>query len=140
MDRSDLSNLTAFVAVADRRSFRAAASQLGVTPSALSHSMRQLEERLGLRLLAQRIGRLNRRPHGVSHFQNALILFERPKSPNMPPSIRLHPTLVWLPRMGYLALAVGFLDAGLFGLPFGYGIVGGMAGFAYYKYYKSFWS
>jgi hypothetical protein len=34
MDRSDLSNLTAFVAVADRRSFRAAASQLGVTPLA----------------------------------------------------------------------------------------------------------
>ena len=51
MDRGELANLTAFVAVADRRSFRAAASQLGVTPSALSHSMRQLEERLGLRLL-----------------------------------------------------------------------------------------
>jgi DNA-binding transcriptional LysR family regulator len=51
MDRSDLGNLTAFVAVADQRSFRAAASQLGVTPSALSHSMRQLEERLGVRLL-----------------------------------------------------------------------------------------
>jgi DNA-binding transcriptional LysR family regulator len=51
MDRIDLSNLTAFVAVADRRSFRAAASHLGVTPSALSHSMRQLKERLGLRLL-----------------------------------------------------------------------------------------
>src|ERR1700720_2294376 len=51
MDRAELANLTAFVAVADRRSFRAAASQLGVSPSALSHSMRQLEERLGLRLL-----------------------------------------------------------------------------------------
>jgi DNA-binding transcriptional LysR family regulator len=51
MDRSDLADLTAFVAVADRLSFRAAASQLGVTPSALSHSMRQLEERLGVRLL-----------------------------------------------------------------------------------------
>jgi DNA-binding transcriptional LysR family regulator len=51
MDRGELANLTAFVAVADRRSFRAAASHLGVTPSALSHSMRQLEERLGLRLL-----------------------------------------------------------------------------------------
>jgi DNA-binding transcriptional LysR family regulator len=37
--------------VADHLSFRAAASRLGVTPSALSHSMRQLEERLGLRLL-----------------------------------------------------------------------------------------
>jgi hypothetical protein len=51
MSRSDLGNLAAFVAVADRRSFRAAAAQLGVTPSALSHSMRQLEERLGARLL-----------------------------------------------------------------------------------------
>jgi hypothetical protein len=41
MDRSNLADLTAFVAVADRLSFRAAASQLGVSPSALSHSMRQ---------------------------------------------------------------------------------------------------
>src|SRR5580658_3621365 len=51
MDRSHLADLTAFVAIADRLSFRAAASQLGVTPSALSHAMRQLEERLGVRLL-----------------------------------------------------------------------------------------
>ena len=60
MNRADLADLTAFVAVADHLSFRAAASQLGVTPSALSHSMRQLEERLGVRLTeshdAQRIG------------------------------------------------------------------------------------
>jgi DNA-binding transcriptional LysR family regulator len=51
MDRSKLADLTAFVAVAERLSFRAAASQLGVTPSALSHSIRQLEERLRVRLL-----------------------------------------------------------------------------------------
>jgi len=51
MDRGDLANLTAFVAVADQRSFRAAATRLDVTPSALSHSMRQLEARLGVRLL-----------------------------------------------------------------------------------------
>lgn len=51
MDRGDLASLTAFVAVADHHSFRAAASRLGVTPSALSHTMRQLEERLGVRLL-----------------------------------------------------------------------------------------
>lgn len=51
MDRGDLANLTAFIAVADHLSFRAAASRLGVTPSALSHTMRQLEERLGVRLL-----------------------------------------------------------------------------------------
>jgi DNA-binding transcriptional LysR family regulator len=51
MNRGDLAELNAFVAVADNSSFRAAASRLGVTPSALSHSMRQLEERLGVRLL-----------------------------------------------------------------------------------------
>src|ERR1700687_1372826 len=51
MNRGNLADLTAFIAVADQRSFRAAASRLGVTPSALSHSMRQLEERLGVRLL-----------------------------------------------------------------------------------------
>jgi DNA-binding transcriptional LysR family regulator len=51
MQRGDLADLTAFVAVADELSFRAAATRLGVTPSALSHAMRQLEERLGVRLL-----------------------------------------------------------------------------------------
>src|SRR5882672_10466809 len=51
MNRGDLADLNAFVAVADQRSFRAAASRLDVTPSALSHSMRQLEGRLGVRLL-----------------------------------------------------------------------------------------
>ncbi len=51
MDRGDLAHLSAFVAVADHLSFRAAALRLGVTPSALSHTMRQLEERLGVRLL-----------------------------------------------------------------------------------------
>jgi hypothetical protein len=51
MDRGDLANLSAFVTVADQRSFRAASSRLDVTPSALSHSMRQLEARLGVRLL-----------------------------------------------------------------------------------------
>src|ERR1700691_3111159 len=51
MDRGDLANLSAFVTVADQRSFRAAASRLDVTPSALSHSIRQLEARLGVRLL-----------------------------------------------------------------------------------------
>jgi DNA-binding MarR family transcriptional regulator len=51
MPRGSLDDLAAFVAIADHLSFRAAASRLGVTPSALSHSMRQLEERLGIRLL-----------------------------------------------------------------------------------------
>jgi len=51
MRRADLTDLSAFVAVADHRSFRAAAGQLGVTPSALSHRMRQLEQHVGVRLL-----------------------------------------------------------------------------------------
>ena len=50
-NRGDLVDLSAFIAVADHLSFRAAALRLGVTPSALSHSMRQLEERLKVRLL-----------------------------------------------------------------------------------------
>ncbi|NYT41347.1 LysR family transcriptional regulator [Sphingomonas sp. R-74633] len=51
MNRQDLADLAAFVAVARERSFTRAAAQLGVTPSALSHCMRGLEERLGVRLL-----------------------------------------------------------------------------------------
>src|SRR5260221_8544867 len=51
MHRSDMADLTAFVAIADGLSFRAAAARLDVTPSALSHTMRQLEARLGVRLL-----------------------------------------------------------------------------------------
>jgi len=51
MYRAELADLAAFVAVAEQRSFRAAAGRLGVTPSALSHTMRQLEDRLAIRLL-----------------------------------------------------------------------------------------
>ncbi|MBI0329839.1 LysR family transcriptional regulator [Burkholderia plantarii] len=50
MLRAGLSELTAFVAIADQRSFRAAARSLAVSPSALSHAMRSLEARLGVRL------------------------------------------------------------------------------------------
>ena len=49
MRRGDLADLTAFVAVAEKRSFRSAAERLSVTPSALSHTIRQLEQRLGVR-------------------------------------------------------------------------------------------
>lgn len=46
-------DLQAFLVVAQEQSFTKAAVRLGVTPSALSHSMRLLEERLGIRLLAR---------------------------------------------------------------------------------------
>src|SRR5512139_4087108 len=53
MDRDDFSVLAAFVAVAEERSFTKAAKRLGVSPSALSHAMRGLEEKMGVRLLAR---------------------------------------------------------------------------------------
>ncbi|QKV55312.1 LysR family transcriptional regulator [Comamonas antarctica] len=48
-----VNDLQAFLAVARKQSFTKAAARLGVTPSALSHTLRALEERLGLRLLAR---------------------------------------------------------------------------------------
>ncbi len=53
MRREELNDLAAFVAVADARSFTRAAAGLGLSPSALSHAMKALESRLGVRLLAR---------------------------------------------------------------------------------------
>jgi hypothetical protein len=49
MQRGNLNDLLAFVAVARERSFTKAAAKLGVSQSALSHTIRGLEDRLGLR-------------------------------------------------------------------------------------------
>ena len=70
MRRADIADLAAFVAVADHLSFRSAATTLGITPSALSHTMRHFEERLGLRLL-------NRTTRSVSLTDAGLRLFDR---------------------------------------------------------------
>jgi len=51
--KNDLGELSAFAIVAQERSFTRAAVRLGVSQSALSHSMRGLEKRLGLQLLAR---------------------------------------------------------------------------------------
>jgi DNA-binding transcriptional LysR family regulator len=53
MERNELNDLLAFAAVARERSFTRAAAILAMSPSALSHAMRGLEERLGVRLLAR---------------------------------------------------------------------------------------
>ncbi len=53
MDREDWGSLAAFAVVAEERSFTRAAARLGVSPSALSHTMRRLEERLRIKLLAR---------------------------------------------------------------------------------------
>src|SRR5580704_949549 len=49
--RRNFNDLLGFLAVAGERSFTRAAAKLGVSQSALSHSIRELEERLGVRLL-----------------------------------------------------------------------------------------
>src|SRR5215208_4010237 len=49
----ELRVLSLFLAVAEERSFTRAAKRLGVSTSALSHAIRGLEERFGVRLLAR---------------------------------------------------------------------------------------
>ena len=70
MRGSEFADLTAFVAVAQERSFRRAAVRLGVSPSALSHSVRELELRLGVQLL-------NRTTRSVAPTEAGAGLFER---------------------------------------------------------------
>src|SRR5712691_1525581 len=53
MRRGHLDDLLAFVAVGRERSFTKAAAKLGVSQSALSHTIRELEARLGVRLLTR---------------------------------------------------------------------------------------
>jgi DNA-binding transcriptional LysR family regulator len=53
MPRQTINDLLAFRAVARERSFTRAAAQIGVSPSALSHTIRRLEERLRVRLLTR---------------------------------------------------------------------------------------
>jgi DNA-binding transcriptional LysR family regulator len=53
MATDDLGALSMFLAVAEERSFTKAAKRLGITPSAVSHAMRDLEEEIGVRLLSR---------------------------------------------------------------------------------------
>src|SRR3989442_10453113 len=53
MAHDELNVLAAFLTVAQERSFTRAAKRLGVSPSALSHAIKGLEEQIGVRLLAR---------------------------------------------------------------------------------------
>ena len=53
MKREDLNDLLWFLAVANERSFTKAAAKLGTSQSTLSHTIKQLEARIGLRLLTR---------------------------------------------------------------------------------------
>jgi len=62
--RDDLPDLAVFAAVAEERSFTRAAARLGVSQSALSHTVRALERRLGLQLLARTTRSVSPTPAG----------------------------------------------------------------------------
>jgi DNA-binding transcriptional LysR family regulator len=68
--RTHFSDFATFIAVARRRSFRAAGDELGLSPSAISHAIKQLEQRLKLRLF-------NRTTRSVSLTEAGRNLYER---------------------------------------------------------------
>ena len=75
--RNDLGELSAFAIVAQERSFTRAASRLGVSQSALSHSMRGLEKRLGLQLLARTTRSVSPTAAGATLLQDLAPALER---------------------------------------------------------------
>lgn len=68
--RLNFSDFATFIAVARHKSFRAAGDELGLSPSAISHAIKQLEQRLKIRLF-------NRTTRSVSLTEAGLSLFER---------------------------------------------------------------
>jgi DNA-binding transcriptional LysR family regulator len=74
--RPDFLGLEAFVAVAERGSFRLAAAHLGITQTALSHRMRKLESYLGVSLLHRTTRRVSITPSGLSLLPRAKALIE----------------------------------------------------------------
>lgn len=76
MSRENLNDLVAFVTVAREQSFTRAAALLGVSQSALSHSMRSLESRLGLRLLTRTTRSVSTTDVGQRLFESLAPRFE----------------------------------------------------------------
>ena len=76
VSRENFSELLSFLAVAQERSFTKAAARRGVTPSAISHTMRLLEERLGVTLLTRTTRRVVPTPAGDYLLQNIQPLFD----------------------------------------------------------------
>jgi DNA-binding transcriptional LysR family regulator len=77
MMRSDLAELSAFATVAEERSFTRAAFRLGVSQSALSHSMRSLEKRVGVQLLARTTRSVSATAAGTALLQELAPALER---------------------------------------------------------------
>lgn len=72
IDRDRFDGVAAFLRVAERRNFRAAAGDLGISPSALSQAIRRLEERVGVPLLARTTRRVGLTEAGERFLQFAL--------------------------------------------------------------------
>jgi DNA-binding transcriptional LysR family regulator len=75
--RNDLGELAAFATVAQERSFTHAAARLGISQSALSHSMRGLEKRLGVQLLARTTRSVSATAAGAALLQEVAPALER---------------------------------------------------------------
>lgn len=75
--RNDLPDLAVFATVAEERSFTRAAVRLGVSQSALSHTIRALEKRLGLQLLARTTRSVSPTPAGNSLLRDLTPALER---------------------------------------------------------------
>jgi len=75
--KDDLGELSAFALVAEERSFTRAAARLGVSQSALSHSVRGLEKRLGLQLLARTTRSVSPTTSGAALLQELAPALER---------------------------------------------------------------
>ncbi|MBV4484531.1 LysR family transcriptional regulator [Pseudomonas sp. SWRI153] len=77
MSNAKVNDLQAFLAVAQDQSFTKAAARLGVTPSALSHTVRALEQRLGIRLLARTTRNVSPTEAGERLIHSIAPLFEQ---------------------------------------------------------------
>ncbi|MCC6071142.1 LysR family transcriptional regulator [Massilia sp. GCM10020059] len=76
MARDNISDILVFIAVARERSFTRAAARLGVTQSSLSHTIRALETRLGVRLLTRTTRSVSPTEAGERLMQNVAPRFE----------------------------------------------------------------
>lgn len=119
--RDDLSGLTTLLAVADKRSFTAAAAELRVTPSAVSQTIRALEERVGVRLLqrtTRSVGLTEAGLHFIARLKPALDgvheAFESLGALRDTPAGVLRLTL---PRLGYQQILAPRLPAFLAAYP-----------------------
>jgi DNA-binding transcriptional LysR family regulator len=75
--KSDLNDLSTFAIVAEERSFTRAAARLGMSQSAISHTMRALERRLGLQLLARTTRSVSPTAAGTALLRNLSPALER---------------------------------------------------------------